>query len=72
MEKRYCDKKELWMYDLGSYTAVDWKKLGLRSGDGKNNDDPYCTNFWITYKDNHYWIEEKYAIPYLEQANGTL
>ena len=71
MNKKYCEKYETWMYNLGKYNCVDWSKLGVKSGDGKNDSAPY-SKFWITYKENDYWCEEKYALPYLENSNGKL
>jgi hypothetical protein len=68
MNKEYCEKRNTTMYDLGNYNQIDWQKLGVKSGDGRNNDAPYA-KFWIVQADNHYWCEEKYALPYLE-LNG--
>ena len=47
------------MYCLGPADKIDHDLLGLKS-DGR-------PSWYIKYKDNTYWCEEKFAKPYIER-----
>lgn len=50
------------MYNLGRDNLIDHSFLGMQ----KEN----TPSWFITYKDNQFWCEEKYALPYLKNIDA--